>query len=125
VNAGRRSHALQLRQAKLSFPSVHLMVGVFSDTICSLSGPPTRTPHVERCEVVRHCRWADEVIPDAPWMVDEAFVLERRIDYVGVEVGASVDPSYDKLRIHGYDAMKRLGKHLTPLSMHRPIHPER
>ncbi|KAJ3772217.1 hypothetical protein FB446DRAFT_737266 [Lentinula raphanica] len=106
-NAG---HALQLRQAKLSFPSVHLIAGVFSDELCECYGTPTAIPHLERCEVLRHCRWVDEVLPDAPWQIDEQFLRERHIDYIVVEEGATVDPACDKVRLKGYDAMKRIGK---------------
>lgn len=75
-------HALQLRQAKLSFPSVHLLVGVSSDELCSEHKSRTVMTHAERCESVRHCRWVDEIVPDAPWVVDQAFMDKHRIDYV-------------------------------------------
>ncbi|KII87425.1 hypothetical protein PLICRDRAFT_163538 [Plicaturopsis crispa FD-325 SS-3] len=124
-------HALQLRQAKLSFPFVHLVVGVFPDDLIGQNGPATSLPLVERCEVVRHCRWVDEVIQDAPWTLDEQFIQRRRIDYVAVDEGASVDPSCGKCRVQGYDAIKRLGKviptrrtlglsHLCPLPSTAP-----
>ena len=35
-----------------------------------------------RCEAVRHCRWVDEVVPDAPWILDERFMTKYNIDYV-------------------------------------------
>ncbi|KAJ6621412.1 cholinephosphate cytidylyltransferase [Mycena sp. CBHHK59/15] len=102
-------HALHLRQAKLAFPSVWLMVGVFSKSTCELFGTPASFPEVERCEVVRHCRWVDEVLPDAPARVDATFFLCREIDYIAIEEGATVDPAYNKLRLKGYDEMKRNG----------------
>lgn len=103
-------HALQLRQAKLAFPAVHLVVGVFSDELCSSYGSPAIFPHVERCEVVRHCRWVDEVIGDAPWRVDEQLLSKRRIDYVAIDEGITVDPKYDTVRVKGYDEVKKLGR---------------
>ncbi|ESK94911.1 choline-phosphate cytidylyltransferase [Moniliophthora roreri MCA 2997] len=122
-NAG---HALQLRQAKLSFPAVHLIVGVFSDELCDSYGYPITVPYVERCEVVRHCRWVDEVLPDAPWQIEEGFTRERRIDYVVFDEGATVSPAYDKVRVKGYDSMKRLGKVIltkptTGLTVSNPV----
>ncbi|KAJ7720566.1 cholinephosphate cytidylyltransferase [Mycena maculata] len=102
-------HVLQLRQAKLSFPSVFLVVGVFSKDTCDLFGQPAALPELERCEVVRHCRWVDEVIPDAPSTLDAAFLLRHKIDYVAIEEGATVDPAYHKLRVKGYDDLKRNG----------------
>ncbi|KAF9052359.1 hypothetical protein BDZ89DRAFT_1056716 [Hymenopellis radicata] len=95
-------------QAKLSFPFVHLIVGVFDDAQCAAHGAAAVYPHVERCEVVRHCRWVDEVVPDAPWQIDEAFMSRRRIDYAAFDEGATVDPKYDSARVKGYDEVKRL-----------------
>lgn len=98
-----------MRQAKLSFPSVWLVVGVFSDELCQEFGYPPSSSHVERCEVMRHCRWVDEVLPDAPWKVDENFCIQRRIDFIAIDEGTTVDPTCDKVRVQGYDDMKRLG----------------
>jgi len=103
-------HMLQLRQAKLSFPSVYLMVGIFSDESCQQHGSLPRFPHVERCELLRHCRWADEIITDAPWTIEDAFVIAKRIDYVALEEGSSVNPEFDKARLKGYDSLKKLGR---------------
>lgn len=35
-----------------------------------------------RYESLRHCKWVDEVIPDAPWVVTKEFLDEHRIDFV-------------------------------------------
>ncbi|KAG9025031.1 hypothetical protein FS837_005105 [Tulasnella sp. UAMH 9824] len=75
-------HALQLRQAKLSFESVHLLVGICSDELCSEHKSRTVMAHSERCESVRHCRWVDEIVPEAPWVIDQAFIDKYKIDYV-------------------------------------------
>ena len=89
---------------------MHLVVGVFDDEQCRVHGVAPAYPHVERCEVLRHCRWVDEVVPDAPWRIDEAFLSRRRIDYVAFEEGATVDPKYDSVRVKGYDEVKHLGE---------------
>ncbi|KAL6306272.1 hypothetical protein BKA93DRAFT_729818 [Sparassis latifolia] len=101
-------HALQLRQAKLSFPSVYLIVGVFADELCARHESATYARHVDRCELLRHCRWVDEIIPDAPWTLDEQFLRSHRIDYVAIDEGSSVDPAFDKERLRGYDLVKSL-----------------
>lgn len=100
---------LQLRQAKLAFPCVYLMVGVFSDESCHQHGTQPRFPHVERCELLRHCRWVDEIVPDAVWTLTDAFLVAKRIDYVALEEGSSVNPEFDKMRLKGYDHLKKLG----------------
>ncbi|KAJ2934885.1 hypothetical protein H1R20_g2297, partial [Candolleomyces eurysporus] len=106
-NVGR---ALQLRQAKLAFPFVHLIVGVFPDELLNQHGCSVTWPEMERVEMVRHCRWVDEVITDIPWQVSEEFLLQRRVDYVAIDEGTSVDPNCHKLRVKGYDEIKRIGK---------------
>lgn len=35
-----------------------------------------------RYESLRHCRWVDEVVPDAPWVVTKEFLDKHRIDFV-------------------------------------------
>lgn len=46
------SHALQLRQAKLSFPSVYLLVGVNSDDQVWAHKARTVMIHAERCAYI-------------------------------------------------------------------------
>ncbi|EJD41101.1 hypothetical protein AURDEDRAFT_115620 [Auricularia subglabra TFB-10046 SS5] len=75
-------HALQLRQAKMSFPSVTLFVGVCSDELCKEHKSRTIMTHAERCEAVRHCRWVDHVVADAPWVINQDFLDKYAIDYV-------------------------------------------
>jgi glycerol-3-phosphate cytidylyltransferase-like family protein len=83
------SQSLRLRQAKLSFPQAHLIVGVFPDAERGQHNLLPLRPHVERCEIVRHCRWVDEVVPDAPWALDEEYLQRHKVDYVAVEEGST------------------------------------
>lgn len=76
------AHALQLRQAKLSFPCVHLIVGVVSSELCAAhKNAPVMTSQ-ERYAAVRNCRWVDEVIEDAPWVINQEILDKFAIDYV-------------------------------------------
>lgn len=86
-------HALQLRQAKLSFPSVHLLVGVPNDELCKAHKARTVLSHFERLESVRHCRWTDEVVPDAPWVITPDFIKKYQIDYVAHDEEPYADSS--------------------------------
>jgi hypothetical protein len=43
--------------------------------------------------------------------VDDQFVLQWRFDYLALDEGMSVDPTCDKFRLKGYDALKKIGKH--------------
>ncbi|KAN0066524.1 choline-phosphate cytidylyltransferase [Thecaphora frezii] len=76
------AHALQLRQAKLSFPNVHLIVGVVSSHSCSQHKNKPILSSAERYECVRNCRWVDEVLEDAPWIIDQNLIDAMEIDYV-------------------------------------------
>lgn len=84
------------------------MVGVLADDLCEAHKSPIIWPHVDRCEVLRHCRWVDEVVPDAPWTIDEQFLRVKKIDYVAIDEGSSVNPACDKERLRGYDLVKSL-----------------
>jgi len=48
IQSSFHRHALQLRQAKLSFPSVHLLVGVCSDELVKSHKSRTAMTHAER-----------------------------------------------------------------------------
>ncbi|KAF9478557.1 hypothetical protein BDN70DRAFT_879786 [Pholiota conissans] len=99
-------HALQLRQAKLSFPSVYLLVGVNSDEQVWSHKARTVMIHAERLEAARHCRWVDEVVAEAPWVIDEAFLKKYEIDYVAHDEDAYASAGHDD--VYGY--VKSLGK---------------
>jgi len=75
-------HARSLEQAKKSFPNTYLLVGCCNDEVThSLKGKTVMTDK-ERYESLRHCKWVDEVIPDAPWVLTQEFMDKHQIDYV-------------------------------------------
>ena len=76
------AHALQLRQAKLFFPSVHLIVGVVSSASCAKHKNAPVLTSSERYTSVRNCKWVDEVAEDAPWVITQEFLDKYQIDYV-------------------------------------------
>ncbi|KAI7900645.1 uncharacterized protein BX663DRAFT_562988 [Cokeromyces recurvatus] len=75
-------HAKALEQAKNSFPNVYLIVGVCSDVETHKRKGKTVMTDIERYESVRHCKWVDQVVPDAPWIVTQEFLDRYQIDYV-------------------------------------------
>ncbi|KAF9380485.1 T-complex protein 1 subunit alpha, partial [Podila verticillata] len=75
-------HAKALEQAKKAFPDVYLLVGVCDDAMTHSRKGKTVMTDKERYESVRHCKWVDEVVEAAPWVVDQAFLDKHKIDYV-------------------------------------------
>ncbi|KAI9179322.1 choline-phosphate cytidylyltransferase [Blastocladiella emersonii ATCC 22665] len=75
-------HARALQQAKQAFPDVYLLVGVCSDRETHARKGKTVMTDVERYASVAHCKWVDEVVEDAPWIVTQEFLDKHQIDYV-------------------------------------------
>ncbi|KAG7087473.1 hypothetical protein E1B28_013437 [Marasmius oreades] len=99
-------HALQLRQAKLSFPNVYLLVGVCSDELVREHKSKCVMTHAERLEGARHCRWVDQVLPEAPWILDQAFIDKYQIDYVAHDEDPYVAEGHEDV----YTIVKSQGK---------------
>jgi len=93
----------------MAFPCVHLIVGVFSDDTLQQNEFMHTRPEIERAEIIRHCRWVDEVITNAPWELTLCFLQDRAIDFVALDEGTSVDPSYHKVRVRAYDELQKHG----------------
>ena len=75
-------HAHQLMQAKNMFSNTYLIVGVFNDQVTLNERGQTVLNELERYECVRHCRYVDEIIPNLPSMIDDAFLTEHKIDFI-------------------------------------------
>lgn len=75
-------HMKQLEQAKKALPNVQLICGVPSDVETHKRKGLTVLTDKQRCETLEHCKWVDEVIPDAPWCVTTDFLIKHKIDYV-------------------------------------------
>jgi choline-phosphate cytidylyltransferase len=94
-------HARVLQQAKSLFPQVHLMVGVHSDDVVHAMKGPTVLTYDERLQSVAHCRWVDEVVGDAPWVITREFLAAHHIDIVAHDgdpypcPGTGMDDLYD------------------------------
>ncbi|XP_051152021.1 choline-phosphate cytidylyltransferase 1-like [Andrographis paniculata] len=86
-------HARSLEQAKKLFPNTYLLVGCCSDEVTHKFKGKTVMTESERYESLRHCKWVDEVIPDAPWVVDQEFLDKHKIDYVAHDALPYADAS--------------------------------
>ncbi|XP_047081483.1 choline-phosphate cytidylyltransferase 2-like [Lolium rigidum] len=101
-------HARSLEQAKKSFPNAYLLVGVCNDELTHQFKGRTVMTEEERYESLRHCKWVDEVIPDAPWVVTEEFLNKHNIDFVAHDSLPYADASGASNDV--YEFVKKLGK---------------
>lgn len=75
-------HMLSLKQVKNLFEKVELLVGVCNDELTHKLKGKTVYTYEERLECVKHSAYVDEVIENAPWVIDEDFMNKWKIDYV-------------------------------------------
>jgi choline-phosphate cytidylyltransferase len=98
-----------LEQAKKAFPNVYLLVGVCGDEVTHKKKGLTVMTEKERVEAVRHCRWVDEVIEDAPWVITAEFLEKHQIDYVAHDDIPYADSGSNDV----YEFVKKAGKFLV------------
>ncbi len=60
----------------------HLLVGIDSDETAQANKRNPILNMEERIASVAGCRYVDEVVPDAPWIMDAAWIEKHKIDLV-------------------------------------------
>lgn len=101
-------HARSLEQAKKSFPNTFLLVGCCNDETTHKFKGKTVMNEAERYESLRHCKWVDEVIPDAPWVISQEFIDKHKIDFVAHDSLPYADASGAGKDV--YEFVKKIGK---------------
>ncbi|KAF8689235.1 hypothetical protein HU200_042024 [Digitaria exilis] len=101
-------HARALEQAKKLFPNTYLLVGCCNDELTYRYKGKTVMTQEERYESLRHCKWVDEVIPDAPWVLTQEFIDKHQIDYVAHDALPYADTSGAANDV--YEFVKKIGK---------------
>nr|CCA26505.1 cholinephosphate cytidylyltransferase B putative [Albugo laibachii Nc14]CCA27395.1 cholinephosphate cytidylyltransferase B putative [Albugo laibachii Nc14] len=105
-------HAKALQQCKQAYPHVFLLVGCNSDEMTHQLKGKTVMTDKERYESLRHCKWVDEVIEDAPWVITDEFLDKHAIDYVCHDSLPYSDTSGESSDGDVYDRIKKMGKFL-------------
>ncbi|RZC34239.1 choline-phosphate cytidylyltransferase A-like [Asbolus verrucosus] len=104
-----QGHAKVLMQAKQAFPNVYLIVGVSNDKMVHEMKGRTVMDEDERYNAVRHCRYVDEVLRNAPWEYTDEFLEKHKIDFV-----AHDDIPYESENTEDtYGELKKRGMFLT------------
>lgn len=101
-------HARALEQAKKLFPNTYLLVGCCNDESTLRYKGRTVMTEDERYESLRHCKWVDEVIPNAPWVLTQEFIDKHKIDYVAHDSLPYADASGSGNDV--YEFVKSIGK---------------
>lgn len=60
----------------------HLIVGICCDKAAQIYKRKPILNMEERVASVAGCRYVDEVLPDAPWIIDRAWIEKHQIDLV-------------------------------------------
>lgn len=99
-------HARSLQQAKNLFENTTLIVGIPSDELTKeLKGDVILTAK-ERIESLKHCKYVDEIVENAPWIVTLDYIEKYKIDFVAHDNAPY--PGVDSEDI--YAPLKRLNK---------------
>ena len=64
------------------YPNVYLIGGVASDREIKEHKGQNVMNEKERSEIIRHCKWVDEVIMPCPWVITLDFLRAKGIHYV-------------------------------------------
>lgn len=105
-------HAKALQQCKEAYPNTYLVVGCCSDEMTHRLKGRTVMSEDERYESLRHCKWVDEVVEDAPWVLDDDFIEKHQIDYVCHDALPYGDASGESDEGDVYARIKKMGKFL-------------
>lgn len=85
---------------------IHL---VCNDSLTRAKKGMTVLTDEQRIEAVRHCRWVDAVIANAPWTIDESFMERHAIDFVAHDA----IPYTSKESADVYSWVKKQGRFLS------------
>jgi len=77
-----RGHVETLKRVKGMEKDVFLLVGVHSDEVCERYKRKPFFPMEDRVEILRSCKYVDEVVENAPICITKEFINQHKIDIV-------------------------------------------
>ena len=101
-------HSRAFLQAKNMFDNVHLIVGLCSDELTHKYKGFTVLSDEERYDAVSHCRYVDEIVRDAPWVVTPEHLKRYKIDFVAHDEVPYKSADHDDV----YKDIKEMGRFL-------------
>ncbi|KAG2239191.1 hypothetical protein Bca52824_090051 [Brassica carinata] len=90
---------------------------VSNDEITNKFKGKTVMTESERYESLRHCKWVDEVIPDAPWVLTTEFLDKHQIDYVAHDALPYADASGAGNDVYEFEKRLRVNVKLKKLQV--------
>ena len=75
-------HMELFRKIKLLFPNSFIIAGVSSDHDSKLYKRASILTCDERVKTLSYCKYIDKVISNIPWIIDNNFIEQHKIDYV-------------------------------------------
>ncbi len=100
-------HAEMLGRVRAKFtPTATIIAGVARDDDCAKYKRLPIMTQDERARSVRACKYVDEVIENAPWVITQEFLDTNRIDFVCHDEASY--PSGSEADIYAY--VKSIGK---------------
>ena len=108
-------HFNMLKQVKYSLGDpnkVFVLCGVCSDEDTKKFKGKVVMNHQLRVDTMEHCRWVDEVRPDAPWVITKEYMDKYQIDFVAHDALPYKDLSGQTEEGDVYLPIKKAGKFL-------------
>ncbi|KAJ8909525.1 hypothetical protein NQ315_016135 [Exocentrus adspersus] len=99
-------HARSLQQAKNLFENTTLIVGIPSDKLTKELKGDLILSAGERIESLKHCKYVDEIIENAPWVVTPDYLEKYQIDFVAHDNAPYPGVNSEDI----YEPLKRMNK---------------
>jgi choline-phosphate cytidylyltransferase len=100
-------HAEMLARVREAYgPTCILIAGIARDEDCMKYKRTPILTHDERIRSLRACKYVDEVIENAPWIITQEFLDRHRIDYVCHDDAPYPSVTHDDV----YAYVKSIGK---------------